>query len=301
MKRGIGMTDQANESQQERWQRLQAENAKLKASIQELYASRSWRLAAPLRFFGTLLRNIRSLIQAARLAPRLIRHVYKLAPVPLTLKVRIKGWMFLRFPAVFEHTVAYRDWHQFEENLRANRQFAGFMAGTFRDPELETTTRTEIPATAAVTEWRVANGDWEWEDYAALHARISAIAIHRQRQFVPQPIPITNLADGQLADVVGALRFPESLQPVVSIVIPAYNNLKLTIECLKSICDHPPECEYEVIVADDASSDGTFLCLAGVQNLRVVHSDENRHFIRNVNRTLPLLRGRYLLLLNNDV
>ena len=48
-----------------------------------------------------------------------------------------------------------------------------------------------------------------------------------------------------------------SSDPIVSVVIPVYNQAKYTLNCLKSISENLPNVPFEVIVIDDCSSDAT--------------------------------------------
>src|SRR5262245_52510287 len=47
-----------------------------------------------------------------------------------------------------------------------------------------------------------------------------------------------------------------SVRPVVSIIIPVYNQLDFTLRCLMAIATHPSEASVEIIVCDDGSQDG---------------------------------------------
>ena len=47
------------------------------------------------------------------------------------------------------------------------------------------------------------------------------------------------------------------MSPVISVCIPAYNQEKYIEQCLTSIIDQDIQIPYEIIVADDCSSDGT--------------------------------------------
>ncbi|MCD6380290.1 glycosyltransferase, partial [bacterium] len=43
----------------------------------------------------------------------------------------------------------------------------------------------------------------------------------------------------------------------LSIIIVTYNSEDVIEKCLSSLKEYPPSCEYETIVIDNASTDGT--------------------------------------------
>jgi GT2 family glycosyltransferase/tetratricopeptide (TPR) repeat protein len=91
--------------------------------------------------------------------------------------------------------------------------------------------------------------------------------------------------------------------PQVSILIPVFNQLALTRNCLKAIQDNSPHDSIEVIVIDNGSTDGTSEFLArwrGPFPLQVICNHENRGFARANNQGAQIARGDYLVLLNND-
>jgi GT2 family glycosyltransferase len=91
---------------------------------------------------------------------------------------------------------------------------------------------------------------------------------------------------------------------LASIVVLTYNNLQFTQMCLSSVLAATEYPEYEVIVVDNGSSDGTpeqLVELASVHpNVRVVLNDSNLGFAAGNNRGLAAARGDVLVLLNND-
>lgn len=96
------------------------------------------------------------------------------------------------------------------------------------------------------------------------------------------------------------LTFPESSKPEVSIVIPVYNQYQTTLSCLKAVLEHTGEVDYEVIVADDCSTDITGSIEDRIHKIRVVRGDENFGFLGNCNNAVAHARGKYVVLLNND-
>src|SRR5437588_978351 len=98
----------------------------------------------------------------------------------------------------------------------------------------------------------------------------------------------------------GLLRFPHYDNPKVSIVIPVFNQIPVTLACLKSILRYPPEVSYEVILVDDCSDQETKRCLREIDGLRVISNESNQGFLHSSNRGAAAARGEYLLFLNND-
>ena len=93
--------------------------------------------------------------------------------------------------------------------------------------------------------------------------------------------------------------------PAVSIIIPCHNGVALTQSCLATLEDTlPSSLPVEVIVVDDASTDGTRAMLGRWakrhRRLRVLRNSRNLGFLRSCNRAARTARGEMLVLLNND-
>jgi hypothetical protein len=88
---------------------------------------------------------------------------------------------------------------------------------------------------------------------------------------------------------------------VLTIIISCYNTRDLVADCLRSIGQNPPGEPYEVILVDDASSDGTSeMVRSAFPEVRLLRNEVNRHYARSNNWAFDHARGRYVLLLNND-
>lgn len=96
------------------------------------------------------------------------------------------------------------------------------------------------------------------------------------------------------------LSFPTYSQPKVSIIIPVYNQFDYTYECLKSILTNTSGVEYEVIIADDLSTDKTKNIKRHVKGITVVRNQKNLKFLLNCNNATNYAKGKYILFLNND-
>ena len=99
---------------------------------------------------------------------------------------------------------------------------------------------------------------------------------------------------------VYSLEFPVYESPKVSVIIPVYNELAHTLHCLQSVRQYQPEVSYEIIVADDCSTDRTEEVLKQVKGLRYIRNPENLRFLRSCNRVVDFARGEFVFLLNND-
>ena len=96
------------------------------------------------------------------------------------------------------------------------------------------------------------------------------------------------------------LRLPPAAVPRVSIVIPVFNEFRLTVECLLALSRARTRAVFEVIVGDDASTDPAMALLAAVPNLIYVRQPANAGFLATCNAAFLRARGEYVLLLNND-
>ena len=91
-----------------------------------------------------------------------------------------------------------------------------------------------------------------------------------------------------------------SVSPLASIVVVTYNNLDYTRLCLDSIRANTFSPRYEVIVVDNASSDGTREYLQQLAGVRVILNEENEGFARANNQGVAASSGHHVVLLNND-
>lgn len=91
-----------------------------------------------------------------------------------------------------------------------------------------------------------------------------------------------------------------SKNPVVSIIIPVYNQFSYTYGCLEAIINNTKDVDYEVIIGDDCSNDETVDIKKYVKNIIVKKTKTNSRFLINCNNAAKYAKGKYILFLNND-
>jgi len=86
-----------------------------------------------------------------------------------------------------------------------------------------------------------------------------------------------------------------------SIIIPVFNRVELTQQCLTQLAAVTNGVSYEVIIVDNNSTDGTheFLETLG-GDVRIIRNAENLGFAKACNQGAHAARGEYLIFLNND-
>lgn len=87
----------------------------------------------------------------------------------------------------------------------------------------------------------------------------------------------------------------------VSIIIVNYNTKELLANCLATVYEKTLNIDFEVIIVDNASSDGSeeFICSC-FPLVRWINSGENLGFGRANNLGVRYAQGEYLFLLNSD-
>lgn len=95
---------------------------------------------------------------------------------------------------------------------------------------------------------------------------------------------------------------PQGQSPAVSIIIPVYNKWDLTSTCINSILETSNShfVPYEIILADDGSTDETVNASSYYPGIKVVKTEKNVGFLRNCNNAAKHASGEFILLLNND-
>ncbi len=90
---------------------------------------------------------------------------------------------------------------------------------------------------------------------------------------------------------------------MISIIIPVYNNLNLTIDCITSLLNYIDySINYEIIISDDCSNDETNEYFSQITHKKIKYrrNSKNHGFAYTCNRGAEIAKGDFLLFLNND-
>jgi N-acetylglucosaminyl-diphospho-decaprenol L-rhamnosyltransferase len=87
---------------------------------------------------------------------------------------------------------------------------------------------------------------------------------------------------------------------MISIVIVSFNAKADLMACLLSLKKNPPSADHEIIVVDNASSDGSVEAAQRVPGVQVIRMGRNAGFAAANNVGIRGSRGDLLLLLNSD-
>lgn len=112
----------------------------------------------------------------------------------------------------------------------------------------------------------------------------------------PKPIDLIDMQKTTFTKLV----FPSFEKPKVTIIVPVYNQFSYTYGCLLSILTQTSDVAYEVIIADDCSTDLTKDITKYADNVVVCRPESNFGFLRNCNHAAAAARGTYIHFLNND-
>ena len=86
----------------------------------------------------------------------------------------------------------------------------------------------------------------------------------------------------------------------ISVIIVNYNTYDLTSACIQSIIDHTDGLSYEIIVIDNASTNGSKKRFEIDTRIKYIYSDKNGGFGYGNNLGIAVAKGDYFFLLNSD-
>jgi GT2 family glycosyltransferase len=106
---------------------------------------------------------------------------------------------------------------------------------------------------------------------------------------------------------IKSFALPDVKTPLVSVIVPVHNGWSTTLECLYTVHLNSGELPYEVILADDGSTDETAQAADVVGNLSVVAyhpaagEAERLGHVSNCNQAARQAHGKYLVFLAPDM
>jgi GT2 family glycosyltransferase/SAM-dependent methyltransferase len=253
--------------------------------------SLSWKITAPLRRANRIVSRVRRGVRR-RLATG-AKRIYKATPLRPQYKRALKGSIFRVASPLLRGTAAYQRWDAHE------RMSSPIQAR----PVGSRPAAAGVPATTLANDLWQADGVREWSDYQEVRDRIDTENQAVRASRTAEPVPQLDYSKVLPEDIAGRIALPASDKPRVTILIPVYDHLTTTLECLASVAASvtPDDPSFEVLIANDASTDATAQVLTAVRNLRIVNQPSNLGFLLNCNTAATQARGDILILLNNDV
>lgn len=283
----VAELEMAVSAEQRRFSIQLAEMRDLRQQFDNVLSSRAWRLTGPIRTMLTYTYAVPTKISGQALT------TYRALRFRPAQKQKLKNFLFSAFGFAFKRMDAYKRWQEYRQ-IQTDWPSVTPVAV---EPSSPSRVFGPLPLL------QKADGIWEWSDYDAVKSRISQTRAQQLSQVNPLPFEMIDIGSEPFESVAAKVALPVApAEPDVSIILPVFNNLKLTLECLLSISAHSSaRLSFEIILADDASTDQTQQVVSKIANLRVVRNVQNLGFLRNCNNALEHARGRYLVYLNNDV
>lgn len=240
------------------------------SEVYELRNSRSWRFTSPLRVFSSQFKKVLPPYVVSTNIHKCLKKIYVYLPINRESKLKLKSLYYL-FCNSDEITI-------YQMNKRG--MLLGEVYGSKPENKIF---------------------DYDPEGYHEFKNRLSKIEESKKAFVQISPPQIIHVKFDEIQFIAQKMSFDFYEAPVVSILIPVYNNINLTIECLLSIAKAKNKSTYEIIIADDCSTDQTKEILATIKGIKVYSNSQNLGFLRNCNATFRYARGAYTVFLNNDV
>ncbi len=87
----------------------------------------------------------------------------------------------------------------------------------------------------------------------------------------------------------------------LSIIIPVFNKIEITLKCIGSIKKYNRACAYEIIIVDNGSTDGTRAVLSEDKAVTYIRNEENAGAAGGFNRGAGAAGYGILCFMHNDV
>ncbi|NOS78022.1 MAG: glycosyltransferase [Nitrospira sp.] len=156
---------------------------------------------------------------------------------------------------------------------------------------------THIPKTTAEFTWRIDGSSMTSQSREAFLRTTEII----YRKYAPYAAKYPTVFEGQQNRLRDLKRTQAHKRFTCSIIIPAWNKVELTQQCLVALGPATEDVSFELIVVDNHSTDATPEFLASLGgDVRIITNDENLGFAKACNQGAAVATGEYLVFLNND-
>lgn len=156
---------------------------------------------------------------------------------------------------------------------------------------------THIPKTTAEFTWRVDGSSMTSQSREAFLRTTEII----YRKYAPYAAKYPAVFEGQQNRLRDLKRTQAPKRFTCSIIIPVWNKVELTQQCLVALGPATEDVSFELIVVDNHSTDSTPQLLSSLGgDVRIITNDENLGFAKACNQGAAIATGEYLVFLNND-
>ena len=135
-----------------------------------------------------------------------------------------------------------------------------------------------------------------------IHSNITGVPAPSTIEVIaPEVVPVESepVREKTVADYP-VIRVPQWEDPQVSIIIPVYNQFEFTYHCVESIIRNSGDITYEILIANDCSTDLTTHIDEILPGVKCITNEKNLRFLLNCNNAAKYAKGKYVLFLNND-
>lgn len=154
-----------------------------------------------------------------------------------------------------------------------------------------------IPKATAEFTWRVDGSSMTSHSREAFLRTTEII----YRKYAPYAAKYPTVFEGQQERLRDMKRTHAHKRFICSIIIPVWNKVELTQQCLVALGPATEDVSFELIVVDNHSTDRTPEFLASLGgDVRIITNDENLGFAKACNQGAAVATGEYLVFLNND-
>lgn len=240
--------------------------------IRNMYNSTSWRMSAPVRWIADRMRAV------GRNHPFLAHPVRRLK----------KAFGFAPIPFIPNGT---NDAARTDGMEAANKSST---TGLTEAPSGEDKPSDQSPTACSTGPPRPAAHEWPIDRWKRLTREQIAFQLGRFSENIPELLASIKAIPGK-----GAPNGNDEA-PLVSIIIPCFNSVAYTLNCIRSVLDHETRYAYEIIAVDDCSTDETSQALPQIDAILYLKNDQNMGFIHTCNAGAKASRGQYVLFLNSD-